>query len=418
MSGGETFHYYEVNKSKELAENIAFQIDRLVPSITFEGHRIYPKRISEYKIFLTNFIFEKSPETLHKEYPEGYDGDFDGDDVTLQITQTVRDLVRAQGESAQEINYSEKGPIRIFLSYSNEDKNLVGEVKKKLDTYGFETFLAHEDIEPSRKWEGEIILKLKECDVFIPFISDNFKGSKWTDQESGIAFGEDKFMIPINIGLVPYGFIGKYQALKYVDNSIACDEIIETIMRENPLMKKRIQDKLIKELKDSKHFTDSNYIVEMLGKFEPFTEEQVNEIIRGFLDNIEIQGGFTARPFVEKISIDYMDIIEPELLKEFNKFIARERISSRRSEKIGVNPPLASVGDSVNVYSENHTAGTIVQMYFDFVQPGSLLSEGVADNDGSCLRPVTIPETTIGTHYIWVKNMATGISNMAHIEII
>lgn len=320
--------------------------------------------------------------------------------------------------SEQEIEYNEKGPIRVFLSYSNRDKNLVGEVKKKIDLYGFETFLAHEDIEPSRKWEGEIILKLKECDVFIPFISDNFKGSKWTDQESGIAFGEDKFIIPIDIGLVPYGFIGQYQALKYVDSSIACDEIIETIMREKPLMKKRIQDELIKELKDSKHFTDSNYIVKILEKFEPFTEEQVNEITRGFLDNIEIQGGFDARPFVEKISISYMNIIEPELLKEFNKFIARERISSLKSERIAVNPQLASVGDSVNVYSDSHTAGEVVQIYFDFVQPEFILSEVVARNDGVIEQVVTIPETEIGIHYFWVKDLATGISNRATIEII
>lgn len=348
----------------------------------------------------------------------------DFDHVKISITgranfQVNRDWPKPkEGERAQEIKYSEKRPIRVFLSYSNRDLDLVNEIKKKLDVYCFETFLAHEDIEPSKEWEEVIILKLKECDVFIPFISENFKESKWTDQESGIAFADNKFIIPIDIGLVPYGFIGKYQALKYVDSSSACTEIIDTMIDENPLMKKRIQDDLIKELKDSKHFTDSNYIVKILEKFEPFTEDQVNKIIRGFLDNIEIQGSFDARPFVEQISIRYIGIIEPELLKEFNKFIARERISSTRSEKVAVNPKLASVGDSVNVYSDHHTAGEVVQIYFDFVESEYLLSEGVAGNDGSCLQLVTIPETKIGTHYFWVKDLATGISERANIEII
>lgn len=155
-------------------------------------------------------------------------------------------------ERAQEIEYSDKRPIRVFLSYSDSDLSLIHEIKKKLDFYCLETFLAHDDIEPSEEWVEEIILNLKECDVFIPFISENFKKSKWTDQESGIAFTRDKFIIPINIGLVPYGFIGKYQALPYENSSDACEEIIETMMNKNPLMKKRIQYDLNKKLEDSR----------------------------------------------------------------------------------------------------------------------------------------------------------------------
>lgn len=93
-------------------------------------------------------------------------------------------------------------------------------------------------------------------------------------------------------------------------------------------------------------------------------------------------------------------------------------LSSKSSDKIAVNPQRASVGDPVSVHSNSHTAGTVVQIYFDFVQPGSLLSEGVAGPDGVSVQFVTIPETEIGIHYFWIKDMATGISNMAHIEII
>lgn len=171
------------------------------------------------------------------------------EDWIAEISSLKLTLTQSNGK---EIKYSAERAIRVFLSYSHIDKILVGEIKKELEVSGIEAFLAHEDIDPSEEWMEEIIRSIKECDVFIPFINENFKESKWTDQESGIAFTRDKIIIPIDIGLVPYGFIGKYQALPYENSSDACEEIIETIMNKNPLMKKRIQDDSIKIFVESK----------------------------------------------------------------------------------------------------------------------------------------------------------------------
>jgi len=206
--------------------------------------------------------------------------------------------------------------IRIFLSYSHKDKNLSGELKKKLERNGFETFMAHEDIEPSKKWEEEIIRNLKKCDIFIPIISKNFKESKWTDQETGIAFAEDKLIIPINIGLVPYGFIGKYQALKYDENiSHTCEKIMDTI-RKSPIYD-RVKDFFIKRFVKSEHFSEANERVEKLELFETFTVDQINEIIRGYVNNYEIRGGFKSSPFVDSLFKKYSDVIDPELKEKY-----------------------------------------------------------------------------------------------------
>jgi len=87
ISGGKTSYFYEVNKLKELVEGIALQIENLVPAIRFEGHRIYPKRINEYKIFVTDSPSAMSLESVRDDHPDGYD--FGGDDVTLEITTRV-----------------------------------------------------------------------------------------------------------------------------------------------------------------------------------------------------------------------------------------------------------------------------------------------------------------------------------------
>jgi len=84
ISGGKTYCYYEINKPKELVESIAIQIEKLVPSIRFEGHRLYPRRINDYRIFVTESPSEMSPDSVRSAYVHGYD--FGGDDVTLEIT--------------------------------------------------------------------------------------------------------------------------------------------------------------------------------------------------------------------------------------------------------------------------------------------------------------------------------------------
>jgi len=86
-SGGETSYLYELNKSKKLAKNITLQIQKSVPSLPFGGRlNVYPRRIKEYKCFERTSLFETSEEALRSQYPHGYDGNFGGKDVTLEIT--------------------------------------------------------------------------------------------------------------------------------------------------------------------------------------------------------------------------------------------------------------------------------------------------------------------------------------------
>ncbi|HIH44794.1 MAG TPA: toll/interleukin-1 receptor domain-containing protein, partial [Candidatus Methanoperedenaceae archaeon] len=61
--------------------------------------------------------------------------------------------------------------LRIFLSYSTNDKVIAGSLKTLLELMGFEVFLAHEDIEPSVEWQEEIKDNLDKCDIFIPLLT-------------------------------------------------------------------------------------------------------------------------------------------------------------------------------------------------------------------------------------------------------
>ncbi len=63
--------------------------------------------------------------------------------------------------------------IAAFLSYSSRDKKLAGLIKKELDFFGFDTFLAHDDLVPSVEWQRTIVCRLKGCQVFLPLLTDS-----------------------------------------------------------------------------------------------------------------------------------------------------------------------------------------------------------------------------------------------------
>ena len=206
-------------------------------------------------------------------------------------------------------------PIEIFISYSNKDKVLAGEIKTQLEVMGFNVFLAHEDIEPNTEWQIEIIKNLKKCDVFIPLISENFEESDWTDQETGIAFGLDKYIIPISIDVAPYGFIGKIQSLKCRTSPETCAKIWEILSKTSLL--DRLKESLIIKFIDSAYFDDANDISDALKQLQPFNVKQVEMMVRGYIDNSQISGGFRAGPFVRELVNENKEKIDPKLLQEF-----------------------------------------------------------------------------------------------------
>jgi hypothetical protein len=82
-----------------------------------------------------------------------------------------------------------------------------------MTAYGISAFVAHRDIEPTKEWQSEIELALNTADALCALLHPAFHESKWTDQEVGFAMGRQLLIIPVRLGIDPYGFIGKSQAL-------------------------------------------------------------------------------------------------------------------------------------------------------------------------------------------------------------
>ncbi len=108
--------------------------------------------------------------------------------------------------------------------------------KARPETYGLSCFVAHEDITPSKEWQATIEACLATCDVCVVIIDDEFHGSYWTDQEVGWCAGRGVLVIPVCTStIMPYGFAGKYQALKAYDPKDVDDAIFTVITHDRRL---------------------------------------------------------------------------------------------------------------------------------------------------------------------------------------
>ncbi len=165
-----------------------------------------------------------------EEVLEHYPDDDDG--KTPQLARNVHRALKFVGvalpsvepvlhESGDDL-WRPAGAPRIFVSHLAQRREEVHHLASMLRVIGFACFVAHDAIEPSRSWQREIERALRSCDILVAYITPGFHDSKWTDQEVGWALGRGLVAIPIAVeGENPYGFLGEYQAVRYLSEDSA-----------------------------------------------------------------------------------------------------------------------------------------------------------------------------------------------------
>ena len=120
------------------------------------------------------------------------------------------------------------------------------------------------------------------CAIVVP---DFFK-SQWCDQEVGIALGQRKFVISIDKGATPYGFFGKYQALKSRNktaNELATEvwKALHTNERTMPVY----LDKLVSLILNSTNKSDALNYIELIKQCKNLDKYYVENLHENLLSN-------------------------------------------------------------------------------------------------------------------------------------
>ena len=102
----------------------------------------------------------------------------------------------------------------VFLSHRAGYRSQVAQVRALLEDHGLQCFLAHEDVIPSTIWQNEILNALNTMDVFIGFVTGDFHGGGWPDQEVGYAYQRGVHRVFVKLeGADPVGMVAREQAL-------------------------------------------------------------------------------------------------------------------------------------------------------------------------------------------------------------
>lgn len=192
-------------------------------------------------------------------------------------------LARIWGESG----------YRVFLSHKAEVKKEAGRLSDALRVFGISAFVAHENIRATKQWQDEIESALASADAFVALLSDKFHNSKWTDQEVGFAFGRGIPLICVKLGMDPYGFIGKFQALS-CDWKNAPSEIAKLLIKQP-----RMLDAYIAALPHCNNFDEGIRLAEVLGEIDSLTSAQADAMADAFNRDPQLHGCWAfngARP--------------------------------------------------------------------------------------------------------------------------
>ena len=194
------------------------------------------------------------------------------------------------------------GMLRLFLSHVSVHKVEVSKLKSEFRKFGISSFVAHEDIEPNLEWQREIELALRSMHALVALLTPDFHDSKWTDQEVGFAIGKGALVIPVRLGLDPYGFIGKLQGSP---GKLDAPDTLASGVVDLLLKSKRtagtMREALVVGLEKSPSFAVSKAIAVKVEGIKFFTSEQLVRMEAACNNNEQVTNSFNVPERIKRV---------------------------------------------------------------------------------------------------------------------
>ncbi|MEO8219050.1 MAG: toll/interleukin-1 receptor domain-containing protein [Acidobacteriota bacterium] len=176
--------------------------------------------------------------------------------------------------------------FRLFLSHVSAHKASVSNLKSELGLRGISAFIAHEDIKPSLEWQNEIDLALRSMDALVALLTPDFHLSNWTDQEVGFALGQRTLVVPVRLGLDPYGFIGKVQGVSgSLENPSRLADLIVTTLLDRVPTRRNMRKGLAFAFAAARSNSSAISLSKEISTIDDFTEEETAVIERACKEN-------------------------------------------------------------------------------------------------------------------------------------
>lgn len=195
------------------------------------------------------------------------------------------------------------GRLAVFLSHIASEKRFTADVSEALGRWGIDAFVAHENIAATAEWMSSIEVALHTCDALVALLHEGFIQRRWCDQEVGIAYGLQKFIIPIRLSPEdPHGFLSKYQALEARgDTPSALAGKLARIFFDDKRTRETMIDGAIEMLVDSGNFAQANGMARVLQEHDIRWTDNRLKRLEAALENPQVAGGYDSQPFITKV---------------------------------------------------------------------------------------------------------------------
>jgi hypothetical protein len=192
--------------------------------------------------------------------------------------------------------------FRLFISHCTSLKVPVAALSDAFDALGITGFVAHEDIEPNRKWEQEIESALQTTEALLAIVSDDFCASHWCDQEVGYALGRGVPVIPVRFSAIPHGFIAKIQAIPVPQGKLQAIAMpVAKLLLNTPLTAARMSNAAIAATAGAKSFANAKQSVALLDSFPTIDADQAAALMNAAERNGQVRDAFDVPEHIARI---------------------------------------------------------------------------------------------------------------------
>jgi TIR domain len=216
--------------------------------------------------------------------------------VSPILEEPMSSVGRPEVGEADALRLWEPQTFRLFLSHVSVHKVAVANLKSYLRILGVSAFVAHEDIEPTLEWQAEIDFALRSMHAMAALLTPEFHASNWTDQEVGVAVARGAMIVPVRLGLNPYGFIARQQAL--TGDLAKPGELapaIVAVLARPATTGQPMREALVVALEGATSFAAAKAVASVIEASQGFTPDQLRRIGMSIQANSQVAGSFYAR---------------------------------------------------------------------------------------------------------------------------
>jgi hypothetical protein len=183
------------------------------------------------------------------------------------------------------------GKFRLFITHVADRRDAAGDLRRCLQAYDVDAFVAHDTISPTAAWQDEIEDALRTCDACLAILSPGFKESDWCDQEVGVCVGRGALVLAIEDGVIPYGFIGKWQAFnprRYEFDDLC--RALYAVLRDHQQSRHAMAGALVSRFGQSDTYAGARDNMDRLKTIprEAWTDDLLNRVRRACDENRQI----------------------------------------------------------------------------------------------------------------------------------